>query len=176
MSYTYANIDVPPVSASVTGSIPSAMLLLTDIFGNALIGKSVSLSLYSDAGCTYKSQQVVISGSTATTNISGYANFKDLKILSSNTFFVGTTIDGMIQCSIKQFSIATPTDSGSVSQGAIVAIGVVVGLIFIASVTLALKFMNLYPFKKRNPLFSTRQRFHSSQNELLDRSHKGLID
>lgn len=123
-------------------------LLITDIYGNVVSGKLVTIYLYTDANCTYKSSQAVISGNNATTNSSGYATYNNLKIETAGTYYVGTTVEGVrSQCAIKPLIVA-PLRSKSLSTGVIVGITAAVGLTIILSVALALKWFKLWPFNR----------------------------
>lgn len=140
----HVNIDIPVASDSSTGIIPSTSLLITDIYGNVVSGKLVTVDLYSDGNCTLRSSSAVISGNTATSNSSGYATFQALKISTSGTYYIGAAIEGVqIQCSSKPILIVA---AEVVSKSAVIVIGTAVGGIFIISVTVACRLLKLWPF------------------------------
>lgn len=148
---THANIDIPTISDSNTGTAPVTTLLITDLYGNVVGGKLVTIYLYADANCTQKSTLAVISGNNATSNSSGYANFIDLKISTAGSYFVGTTVEGVqSQCGIKPVTITVANKSTSLSIATISGIAVAVGLAVILLLALLMKFNGIWPFKRRN--------------------------
>lgn len=171
-SVKHIQIDIPAVFDTSTGTIPPTSLLITDSYGNAVAGKTVILVLYNDANCTIVASQAVISGNNVTSNSSGYANFQHLKIGTAGSYFVGDTVGGVqSQCSLKPMYIADSAQSSPVSIGTIAGIVALIGLIIFGSIALALKMLNMWPFKRkrRRPSFLSYPRIPmvSSRQNLL---------
>ena len=98
-------IQTGSVSAgTVFGSQP--VLLLTDAYGGGISGTLVSLSLYSDSGCSNSVASVGLVGNTATTNSSGYASISGFQATKVGTYYVKASAAGLFSsCSTYSLTV-----------------------------------------------------------------------
>ena len=87
-------ISASSVSAgNVFGSQP--VVLLTDYYGDGINDTLVTLSLYSDSGCSNAALSANMSGNTAVTNSSGYATIAGFKATKVGTYYVEASAVGL---------------------------------------------------------------------------------
>jgi hypothetical protein len=70
------------------------VLLLTDVYGDVVSGKTVTLSLYTDASCSTLSPATT-SGSSVVTDSNGLATFTLFKTTVAGTYYVKASGDGV---------------------------------------------------------------------------------
>lgn len=101
-SVSSAIFDTQPAGAVTAGSPFSTqpVVRVLDSGGNALAGVSVSLSVFTAAGCTSGSSATgTLTGASATTGVSGIATFTALAYTRAEAIYLKATAEGVSVCS-----------------------------------------------------------------------------